>query len=197
LRRAAQNDGLLSTAMVLAIESTCLLTITREPISAPSVNLLDRLSRMLGHSHTGSEFFVWSIILLYFAEVTLLIQIGLFALISARFPLFWIALLHAAQFLMMALPFWHYRSQRLLPRTIDERQLWSIRIGFLLACSSVAVVSHTLFGVDRLSRADERLAAARWRSSSAFRARHARGAARRHRCLQSGQRSSRHFLRES
>ena len=51
---------------------------------------------------------------------------------------------------MMALPFWHYRSQRLLPRTMDERQLWSIWIAYLLACASVAVVSHALFGVEKL-----------------------------------------------
>ena len=55
----------------------------REPISARSVNLLDRLSRTLGHSHLGSEFFIWSIILFYFAEVTMLAEVGLFTLISA------------------------------------------------------------------------------------------------------------------
>ncbi len=60
--------------------------LAREPISARSVNLLDRLSRTLGHSHLGAEFFTWSIILFYFAEVTLLVQIGLFTLISAAFP---------------------------------------------------------------------------------------------------------------
>ena len=124
--------------------------LAREPISARSANLLDRLSRTLGHSHLGSEFFIWSIILFYFAEVTVLAEVGLFTLISAHCPLIWIALMQAAQFLMMALPFWYYRSQRLLPRTIDERQLWSIWIGYLLACSSVAVVGHTLFGVDKL-----------------------------------------------
>jgi hypothetical protein len=124
--------------------------LAREPISARSVNLLDRLSRTLGHSHLGAEFFTWSIILFYFAAVTLLVEVGLFAVISARLPLFWVDLMQAIQFLLMALPFWHYGSHRLLPRTIGERQLWSIWIGYLLACSLVALVSYALVGLDKL-----------------------------------------------
>ena len=124
--------------------------LAREPISARSVNLLDRLSRTLGRSHLGAEFFTWSIILFYFAEVTLLVEVGLFTLISARSSLFWIGLMQTVEFVLMALPFWHYRSSRLLPKTIDERQLWSIWIGYLLACAFVAVVSLILFGVDKL-----------------------------------------------
>ena len=77
--------------------------LAREPISARSVNLLDRLSRTLGHSHLGAEFFTWSIILFYFAAVTLLVEVGLFAVISARLPLFWVDLMQAIQFLLMAL----------------------------------------------------------------------------------------------
>ena len=124
--------------------------LAHESISVRSVNLLDRLSRTLGHSHLGAEFFTWSIILFYFAAVTLLVEAGLFAVISARLPLFWVLLMQASQFLLMALPFWHYRSQRLLPRTIGERQLWSIWIGYLLACTLVAVVSYALVGPEKL-----------------------------------------------
>ncbi len=50
----------------------------------------------------------------------------------------------------MSLPFWRYRSQRLLPKTSGERQLWSIWIAYLLACAMVAVVSHSLMEIDRL-----------------------------------------------
>jgi len=121
-----------------------------EPIRARSVNLLERLNRTLGHSHLGPEFFTWSIILFYFAGVTLSVEVGLFAAISARLPLFWILLVQSTQFLLMSLPFWHYRSRRLLPRTSGERQLWSIWIAYLLACALVAFVSHSLNGIDRL-----------------------------------------------
>ena len=48
-----------------------------EPISARSVNLLERLNRTLGHSHLGPEFFTWSIILFYFAGITLLRRSGI------------------------------------------------------------------------------------------------------------------------
>jgi eukaryotic-like serine/threonine-protein kinase len=124
--------------------------LARESISARSVNLLDRLGRTLGRSRLGAEFFTWSIVVFYFAEVTLLVQVGLFTLISARFSLFWIGLMQAVQFVLMALPFWRYRSQQLLQRTIDERQLCSIWVGYLVSCAFVAVVSQTLFGVDKV-----------------------------------------------
>ena len=114
------------------------------------MNVMERVSRTLGRSHLGAEFFAWSIVLFYFAEVTLLVQVGLFTLVSSRVSLIWIDLMQAAQFVLMAPAFWGYRRHHLLPRTVGERQLWSIWIGYLLACSSAAVVSQILFGVDKI-----------------------------------------------
>jgi eukaryotic-like serine/threonine-protein kinase len=134
-----------ATALELADELRRYLA--HEPIRAHTMNPLDRFSRMLGRNYMGVDFFIWSNILFYFAEVNLLIETGLWTLVSARFPLIAIDLMQAFRFVLMALPFWYYRSQTLLPR---ERQLWSIWIGYVLACSTVAVVSHTLLGVDKL-----------------------------------------------
>ena len=57
-----------------------------EPIQARGVNLIDRLSRTLSRNYIDEYFYTWSNILFYFAEVSLLIEIGLTTLISAAFP---------------------------------------------------------------------------------------------------------------
>ena len=105
------------------------------------------MTRTLSRTYLGGDFYIWSNILFYFAEVNLLVEIGLLTLISARFPLFAINLMQSLRFVLLALPFWRYRSRPFVPR---ERQLWSIWIGYVLACSSASVVCHTLLGLDNL-----------------------------------------------
>ena len=81
-----------------------------------AVNLMDRLSRTLCRNHKCGKFYMMSNILFYIAEVTLLIEIGLSTPISVRFPVFAINALQSLRFVLMALPFWRYRSQPFLPR---------------------------------------------------------------------------------
>ena len=106
--------------------------LAREPISARSVNLLDRLSRTLGRSRLGAEFFTWSIILFYFAERHVACP-GRTIHVDQRTLLASLDCTDAGGSVrpdgaaVLALPLALF-----LPRTIDERQLCSIWFGYLI-----------------------------------------------------------------
>src|SRR5207302_5804056 len=52
------------------------------------------------------------------------------------------------QFALMGLVLWRYRRWRLAARTAAERQLWSVWVGYVLACTLLAVVNHQLRGYE-------------------------------------------------
>ena len=81
--KCLEKDPARRYASALELADDLRRYLAREPISARSINLLDRLNRTLGHSHLGPEFFTWSIILFYFAGVTLAVELALFAVIGA------------------------------------------------------------------------------------------------------------------
>jgi serine/threonine-protein kinase len=121
-----------------------------DPISAGSVNLLDRVSRTLASSQHDKEFRAWGYGLVLFAIIifaahaitTLMLEAGIDRGLS-----FWIP--RVAQFLMLGIVFWRFRPHTLLPTSSAERLLWAVWGGYLVAYVSMGLVLAML-GQDHL-----------------------------------------------
>jgi hypothetical protein len=121
-----------------------------EPIQARSLNLLDQLTRALGRSQFDVEFGPYGTLLLCFAAIVFGMHVAKHFLIVTRRPIPVILLAHFLQFALMLLCLWWYRPKGLLPTTTPERQLWSVWVGYILACLLIPLVSGGLFSRERL-----------------------------------------------
>lgn len=106
-----------------------------ESIHARGYNVISRLARTLEHSRHEEEFGDWGNMLIWFAGL-IVSMYGLMYVLMRQGPAFdWVAIsIQYLFFLCVAVVFWIYRQGRLLPTTPAERQLWSIVIGFVIAC---------------------------------------------------------------
>jgi serine/threonine-protein kinase len=119
-----------------------------EPISARSLHVLERLARTLQRSHIDTGFEAWGTVLLWFAAIILGTQMALFAAIDTRQRALVVETTQTVQFLLMGLVLWRFRVMRLLSTSAATRQLWSLWIGYLIACVLVSLVSRVLVGVE-------------------------------------------------
>ncbi|MEI8370524.1 MAG: serine/threonine-protein kinase [Planctomycetia bacterium] len=121
-----------------------------EPISARSINLMERLGRTLQKSQIDAGFEEWGSVLLWFAAIVLGSQVALFVVIGNRQPVLLVYATQAGQFLLMGLTLWCHRSPRMFAMKDATRSLVSLWCGYLVACGLVAIVSQRLVGTERL-----------------------------------------------
>src|SRR5207302_1245020 len=60
------------------------------------------------------------------------------------YPLFWIGFARVAQFGLMGLVYLRCCPNRYLPASAAERQLWSIWIGYFVACFAAVIVGRVM-----------------------------------------------------
>jgi len=121
-----------------------------EPISARSINILERMTRTLQRSQIDAGYESWGTILLWFAAIVFGTQIGVFAVIMTRQHEAIVHVTRNTQFVLMGLVMWRLRSPQLFVRTPATRQLWSLWVGFLIACSAIGVVSQLVVRRERM-----------------------------------------------
>jgi serine/threonine protein kinase len=117
-----------------------------ESIQASSVNVLDYLARSLDRSQNMAEFRTWSKMLTWFAGIIAADHLAIFTVMELQAPVYLFWSIRALQFVLMILVFWLNRSQRLLPSSSAERQLWAIWVGFLIACLGVSIAGRQVLG---------------------------------------------------
>jgi len=120
--------------------------IDGDSISARSFNVFDRLTRTLDRTQYIAEFHHWGNMMLLFALIVLVEHIFVFVLTlpGPPYPRAWIMTARFSQFGLMALIFWWHRSHTVMPTSAAERQLWSIWIGYLIACMLASVANSEL-----------------------------------------------------
>jgi hypothetical protein len=119
-----------------------------EPISVRSINVLERLARTLQRSQIETGFEAWGTVLLWFAAIVFGSQMAMFALISTKQPVWVVAAMQGVQLLLMGFVLWRFRASRLPVTNAATKQVWSLWIGFLIACFLVVLVSQLLIGVE-------------------------------------------------
>jgi hypothetical protein len=115
-----------------------------DSISARSFNLIDRISRTLDRTQYAAEFGAWGNMLLLFALI-MAVEHGVmfFAQHALHADLVFVTA-RVTQFSLMGYLFWRYRHKRVLPNNAAERQLWSIWIGYLVACIAAVLIGRQL-----------------------------------------------------
>jgi eukaryotic-like serine/threonine-protein kinase len=116
-----------------------------EPVSAGSVNLIDRVSRTLASSKHDKEFRAWGYGLVLFAFIifgahaitTLLLEAGVTPWVS-----FWAP--RAVQFALLGTVFLRFRRHQFLPTNSAERLLWAVWSGYLAGFLFTGWVTHEL-----------------------------------------------------
>jgi serine/threonine-protein kinase len=90
--------------------------------------------------------------LLVFAGVVLVEHLIVFALTvqGPPYPRASIVVARLVQFVLLAVLFWRQRRATLLPTTTAERQLWSIWIGYLLACGAASAGHRVMVQTGKL-----------------------------------------------
>jgi len=133
-----------------------------DEISARSVNVLDRLVRELDRTQHDEEFSAFGTLAFVFAAIIGITQVIVFALTyhGPPYHVFWIGFARVSQFALMALAYLRFCPTRYLPATAAERQLWSIWIGYFVACIA-AVVAGRIVETDE-HPFDERVLFSAW-----------------------------------
>jgi serine/threonine protein kinase len=122
--------------------------IAGESIQARSLNMLDYLGRTLERSQFDVEFRLYGHVILWFALIVGGMHLVKHVAIVTRQSLSIILFTHVLQFALMLLVLWLYRPKGLLPTSTAERQLWSVWISYVIACSLVAFEVRGMFGPD-------------------------------------------------
>jgi serine/threonine-protein kinase len=117
-----------------------------ESISLASVNLVDRVARALTRSKYDAAFGAWGSILLWFAPLVLLGEVGIWlhALDGPPYSFAWGAAIRVVQFLLMGAVLWRYRRVWKAAAGAVQRQMATIWIGFFIACHLAAAVNIVL-----------------------------------------------------
>jgi hypothetical protein len=120
--------------------------LSGDSISARSSNMLDRLARTLERSHYDVEFHNWGSMLLLFAVIIFVAHLLKYVFLRAELPGEVLGATQGTEFLLLGLVFWRFRYKRLLPTSAAERQLWSIWIGYLMACTLLSMSQRAVQG---------------------------------------------------
>ncbi len=105
-----------------------------EPITARSLNLLERVAWTLERSRDVREFSKYSRLFFAFAAIVFVIEMISYRMSVSGVSVAAFAGVQSLRFVLMGVAIWHYRKDGLLPRNATERLLGSIWIGYILAC---------------------------------------------------------------
>ena len=115
-----------------------------EEISARSLNVFDRLTRMLDRSQHDYSFATWSGMLFVMAAVIGVEHVLVFFLMATKQPPPIIFAARFLQFAVLGLLFLYHRGRNIWPTTAAERELWSIWIGYFVTYGMGIFVTRTI-----------------------------------------------------
>jgi hypothetical protein len=136
------------SAQALAADLECYLE--GNSINARSFNALERVARTLERSQIDEGYDAWSTILFWWSAIVLVGQLGMMGLIALGMPRWAIHGMLAVQLLGMAVPVWLFGSWHTLTASPAQRQLWSIGVGFIIACLVAGPVETNLIGMEKM-----------------------------------------------
>lgn len=153
LLKCLEKEPALRYASAEALAADLERYLAGESIQARSVNVLDRLTRMLDHSKHASAFSTWSGMLYIMAGVIAVEHIAIYFLISMDAPRWLILMSRTTQFILLGGLFYYNRRRHILPTSSAERELWSIWIGYFLSYPAIILVTRLLLGIEILDPA--------------------------------------------
>ncbi len=117
-----------------------------ESIHARSLNIVDYLGRTFERSHFDVEFGRYGNVVLWFAGIVGTTHLALHVGMTYHAATWVMFALHAGQFALMLLVLWRNRKSGLMPTSTAERLLWSVWVGYVIACAITGEIVLRLFG---------------------------------------------------
>jgi serine/threonine protein kinase len=148
--KCLEKDPLLRYASAEALADDLGRFLAGESIQARSVNVIDRIGRMLDQSRHAPAFSAWSNMIFIMALVIGAEHILVYFLIRADAPRSLILLSRTTQFVLLGGLFYYSRGSHLLPTSPAERELWSIWIGYFMAYPFIILAMRLLVHSDAL-----------------------------------------------
>jgi len=114
-----------------------------EPIAARSLNLVDRMAALLERSQYDVQFGAYANLLFWFAAIVLLVEGALTAVYWLEAPIAWVPAIQTARVVLFVGVFWWYRrGQGLRPASTAERHMWSVWVGYIVACMLIGITTR-------------------------------------------------------
>jgi serine/threonine-protein kinase len=117
-----------------------------DSISARSFNLVDRLARTLERSQYDVEFRSYGTMLLAFAPFVILLELTVTFLIVTRQSSLWLPVAQLSRIAFLGVLYWRFRPKGLRSANTAERQMWSVWIGYIVACTVIAIAYRLQVG---------------------------------------------------
>lgn len=144
--KCLEKDPVNRYHSALELADDLLRYLNGDSIQARSFNILDRITRTLERSQHDVAFHTWSGMLLLLAVIVLVVHTAVFILAEFGAPNWVLMTARFSQFVLIALIFWNNRGNNLLPRSMAERELWTIWLGYLAAYGAAILAVRSLVG---------------------------------------------------
>jgi hypothetical protein len=118
-----------------------------DSISARSFNLVDRLARTLERSQYDIEFRAYGTMLLAFAPFVILLELTVTILIETGQSPLWLPVAQVSRIALLTVLFWRFRSGAVRSANTAERQMWSVWIGYIVACTIIGMAYRLQVGL--------------------------------------------------
>jgi serine/threonine-protein kinase len=119
-----------------------------EPITARSLNLMDRIASALGRSQYDVQFGAYAQMLFGFAAVVLLTEAAVTAIVLTNQPLLLVPAAQVGRLVCLGALFWRFRPTGLLPASAAERLMWAVWAGYMATCLVIAQTYRMVGGWD-------------------------------------------------
>lgn len=153
--KCLEKDPTLRYSNAKAMAEDLQRYLVGDPISARSLNVIDRITRMLDRSQHDFAFHTWSSMLFVMAAVIAVEHVLVFLLMRFDAPRGFVFGARFLQFIILAILFLYHRGNKLFPTTAAERELWSIWIGYFVTYGLGIFAIRSLERLDILAKGPE------------------------------------------
>jgi hypothetical protein len=120
-----------------------------EPIQTSSVNLMSRVASMLERSQYDEQFGAYATLLFWLAGIVLVVEGTITWVALTDQPVWWIPALNTARLVaFLGMLWWFRRGKGLVPTSLAERHMWSVWVGYIVACMLVGMTTRLTRGLD-------------------------------------------------
>ncbi|HEX3315782.1 MAG TPA: protein kinase, partial [Gemmataceae bacterium] len=142
--KCLEKDAALRYATAEDLAADLTRYLDGEDISARSLNVFDRLTRMLDRSQHDYAFATWSSMLMIMAGVVAVEHILMYFMLATQQDRRIIFASRFLQFATLGVLFLYHRGRNIWPTTAAERELWSIWIGYFFTYGMGIFVTRTI-----------------------------------------------------
>jgi eukaryotic-like serine/threonine-protein kinase len=142
--KCLEKDASLRYGSAVELAADLTRYLEGDNISARSLNVFDRLTRMLDRSQHDYAFATWSSMLMVMAGVVAAEHLLVYLLLATEQNREVIFASRFLQFVTLGILFLYHRGRNIWPTTAAERELWSIWVGYFVTYGMGIFITRTI-----------------------------------------------------